>query len=52
MVHAVNETTVDPKDQLSDMVHEYDPVRRIVYAGTVPDPPQKEMGLEERERSL
>ena len=52
MVHAVNETTGDPKDQLSDMVHEYDPVRRIVYAGTVPDPPQKEMGLEERERSL
>ena len=43
---------MDPKDQLSDMVHEYDPVRRIVYAGTVPDPPKKEMGLEERERSL
>ena len=46
MVRAVNESTVDPKEQLSDMVHEYDPVRKLVYAGNLPDPPKKEIMTE------
>ena len=46
MVRSVNESTVDPKEQLSDMVHEYDPVLKQVYAGNMPDPPKKELSEE------
>ena len=48
MVRSINETEVDPKEQLSDMVHEYDPVRKLVYAGTMPDPPRQEMTVAEK----
>lgn len=48
MVHSVNETTVDPKEQLSDMVHEYDPVHKLVYAGQAPEFPKKDLSMEER----
>ncbi len=52
MVREINATEVDPSEQLSDLVHEYDPRQKVLYAGEKPPVPQQEQALENREKSL
>ena len=52
MVREINKTEVDPSEQLSDLVHEYDPRQKVLYAGETPPVPQQERAMENRERSL
>ncbi|MCD8076423.1 MAG: DUF5688 family protein [Lachnospiraceae bacterium] len=35
MIQEVNQVAVSPEEQLSDLVHEYDPVSRTIYAPTL-----------------
>ena len=52
MVHDVNANEVDPSEQLSDFVHEYDPRQKVLFTGETPPVPQVQPALEERDRSL
>jgi hypothetical protein len=52
MVREINAAEVEPGEQLSDMVHEYDPKLRVLFTGETPPVPSKERAPEEREKSL